>query len=321
MRNNDRHIALEARKEHWRKILIGSNEKRGLLLSLFMYVLLTSIAFVFLYPVLYMLSTSLMPREDLLDSAVKWIPSSINLKNYYDAILTMAYWDTLLKNFIIAFFPMLAQVLVCSMVGYGLARFEIPGRGLWMAVLLLTFLLPPQVTMIPNYVLYGQLKLTGTLWAFLLPAILGMGFKSALFILIFYNFHRQVPTSLVEACEIDGTTPLGAYFRIAVPLSMPAVIVVILFSFVWYWNETTLTQMYLGYASTRNGLTTLLIELQKFQVSYESVYNPWEASPNKLNDAIRMAGTMISIAPLLILYFVMQKRFVESVDSTGITGE
>ena len=65
------------------------------------------------------------------------------------------------------------------------------------------------------------MKLTGSIWAFLLPALLGMGFKSALFIMIFYNFHRQVPHSLVEACEIDGTTPLGAYFRIAVPLSMP----------------------------------------------------------------------------------------------------
>ena len=207
------------------------------------------------------------------------------------------------------------------MVGYGLARFDIPGKGFWIVLLLLTFLLPPQVTMIPNYVLYSQMKLTGSIWAFLLPAVLGMGFKSALFILIFYNFHRQVPHSLVEACEIDGANPLGAYFRIAMPLAMPAIIVVILFSFVWYWNETTLTQMYLGYASSSNGLTTLLLELQKFEVSYEGVYNPWEASPNKLNDAIRMAGTMLSIAPLLLLYLVLQKRFVESVDKSGITGE
>jgi len=321
VRNKLDSVALEARKEHWKKILIGSNEKRGLLLSIFMYVLLTSIAFIFLYPVLYMLSTSLMPREDLLDSAAKWIPSSIYLKNYYDAILTMDYWNTLFKNFIIAFFPMLAQVLICSMVGYGLARFEIPGKVFWMILVLLTFLLPPQVTMIPNYVLYSKLKLTGTLWAFILPALLGMGFKSALFILIFYNFHRQVPHSLVEACEIDGASPMGAYFKIAVPLSIPAIVVVILFSFVWYWNETTLTQMYLGYASSSDGLTTLLLELQKFEDSYESVYNPWEASPNKLNDAIRMAGTMLSIAPLLIMYLVLQKRFVESVDKTGITGE
>ena len=310
------------KKEHWKKILLGSNEKRGIILNLVMYVLLISIAFIFLYPVLYMLSTSLMPKEDLLDASAKWVPSSLSIKNYTDAIATMDYWNSLYKNLLIAVFPTLAQAVVCSMAGYGLARFNFPLKNLWILLLLLSFLLPPQVTMIPNYVLYGKLGLTGSIWAFILPALLGMGFKSALFILIFYNFHRQVPQSLVEASEIDGTGPIGAYFRIAIPLSVPAIVVVILFSFVWYWNETTLTQMYLGYASTRaNNLTSLLIELQKFQVSYESVYNPWEASPNKLNDAIRMAGTMIAIAPLMLLYLVLQRQFVESVDKAGITGE
>jgi multiple sugar transport system permease protein len=308
--------------EHFKKKLLGSNEKRGFFASLAIYILLTSIAFIFLYPVLYMLSTSLMPTEDLLDASAKWIPSSLDIKNYTDAIATMDYWNTLLKNLTIAFFPMIAQAVICSMVGYGFARFDFPLKKVWMVFLLLSFLLPPQVTMIPNYVLYGQLGLTGSIAAFIIPALLGMGFKSALFILIFYNFHRQVPQSLVEACEIDGASPVGAYARIAVPLSVPAVIVVILFSFVWYWNETTLTQMYLGYASSRDfGLTTLLIELQKFRQSYESVYNPWESSPNKLNDAIRMAGTMISIAPLMLLYLGLQKQFVESVDKSGITGE
>lgn len=310
------------KKEHWKKILLGSNEKRGVILNLVMYVLLISIAFIFLYPVLYMLSTSLMPKEDLLDASAKWVPSSLSIKNYTDAIATMDYWNSLYKNLLIAVFPTLAQAVVCSMAGYGLARFNFPLKNLWILLLLLSFLLPPQVTMIPNYVLYGKLGLTGSIWAFILPALLGMGFKSALFILIFYNFHRQVPQSLVEASEIDGAGPVGAYFRIAIPLSVPAIVVVILFSFVWYWNETTLTQMYLGYASTRaNNLTSLLIELQKFQVSYESVYNPWEASPNKLNDAIRMAGTMIAIAPLMLLYLVLQRQFVESVDKAGITGE
>ena len=310
------------KKEHWKKILLGSNEKRGIILNLAMYVLLISIAFIFLYPVLYMLSTSLMPKEDLLDASAKWVPSSLSIKNYTDAIATMDYWNSLYKNLLIALFPTLAQAVICSMAGYGLARFNFPMRSLWILLLLLSFLLPPQVTMIPNYVLYGRMGLTGSIWAFILPALLGMGFKSALFILIFFNFHRQVPQSLVEASEIDGAGSIGAYFRIAVPLSVPAIVVVILFSFVWYWNETTLTQMYLGYASTRaNGLTSLLIELQKFQVSYESVYNPWEASPNKLNDAIRMAGTMLAIVPLMLLYLVLQKQFVESVDKAGITGE
>lgn len=313
----------EARKDHYRKVLFGSNEKRGLLMSIVVYTLLISIAFIFVYPVLYMLSTSLMPRQDLLDSSVKWIPSEIQWKNYQDAILTMDYWNTLVKNLYIAVIPTLAQVIICSMVGYGFARYNFPLKKLWMGLLILSFLLPPQVTIMPTYVLFDRLKLTGTIWAFIVPAVLGQGFKSALFVLIFYNFHRQVPKSLIEAAQIDGVGHIGGYFKIAVPLSMSAVIVVVLFSFVWYWNETYLTNLYLGFSNTRanGGLTTLLLELQRFQNSYESIYSAWEASPNRLNDAIRMAGTMLSIAPLLILYFVLQKQFVESVDKSGITGE
>lgn len=310
------------RREHVKKLLLGSNEKRGLVMSLTTYVLLVSIAFIFVYPVLYMVSTSLMPKQDLLDSSVKWIPSYIYGKNYQDAVATMEYWPSLLKNLLIAVFPTMAQVFICSLVGYGFARYTFPLKKMWIALLLLSFLLPPQVTMMPTYVLFDRLKLMGKLWAFVVPALLGQGFKSALFILIFYNFHSQVPRSLIEAAEIDGVGPAGGYFKIAVPLSMGAVVVVVLFSFVWYWNESYLINLYLGYANTRaGGLTTLLLELRRFQTSYEALYSAWEASPNRLNDAIRMAGTVLAIAPLMILYFVLQKQFVQSVDKSGITGE
>lgn len=315
-------IQKEVRQDRFKRVMMGNNERRGVLGSIVVYGLLIPIAFIFLYPVLYMLVTSLMPKEDLLDSYTKWIPSMLYFKNYTDAILTLDFWNTLVKNLAIAVFPTIAQVLVCSMVGYGFGRYDFPLKKMWMGVLLLSFLLPPQLTIMPNYVLYANLKLTGTIWAFVVPALLGTGFKSALCILIFYNFHRQVPKSLIEAAEIDGVGSLGGYFKIAVPLSMPAIIVVILFSFVWYWNETYLTQVYLGYASTRaGGLSTLMLELGKFKASYETIYSILEASPNRLNDAIRMAGTMLSIAPLLIVYLVLQRQFIESVDKAGITGE
>ncbi|MDR2505682.1 MAG: carbohydrate ABC transporter permease [Oscillospiraceae bacterium] len=305
-----------------KRILLGGNERRGLLLNIAVYALLIPIAFIFIYPILYMLTTSLMPKEDLLDSYTKWIPSSVYLKNYTDATLTLDYWKSLFKNLQIAILPTIAQTLICSMAGYGFARYKFPLKTMWMGVLLLSFLLPPQLTIMPNYVLFGRLQLTGKIWAFIVPALLGVGFKAALCVLIFYNFHRQIPSSLIEAAEIDGATNLGAYFRIALPLSAPAVVVVVLFSFVWYWNETYLTQVYLGYASSRvGGLTTLMLELGKFQASYESIYSVLEASPNRLNDAIRMAGTMISIVPLLLVYLVLQRQFIESVDKAGITGE
>ncbi len=315
-----------ARKDYFKKMFFGSNEKRGIIMGVVVYVLLITIAFIYLYPVLYMFSRSLMSSKDLLDSSAKWIPSAVTSQNYKDAIATLDFWNSLWKNIQIAVLPTIAQVFICSMVGYGFARYKFPGRTLWMGILILSFLLPSQTIDMPNYLLFQQLKMMdGSLKPFLLLAVLGQGFKSVLCILIFYNFHRQVPQSLIEAAEIDGADHIKAYFQIAIPLSMAAIVCVTLFSLVWYWNETYLVRTYLGYGHTRaEGLTTLMIELQKFEDSYNVTFDARASSvtsTNKLNDAIKMAGTMLSIAPLLLLYLVLQKQFVESVDRAGITGE
>ena len=317
---------MENRREKFKRVMLGSAEKRGLVGSFVVYMLLIVISFIFLYPVLYMLSRSLMSRNDLLDSSAMWIPSSITLHNYESAILTMDYWMSLLKNLYLAVVPTLAQVFICSMVGYGFARYNFPLKKMWLGILILAFLLPSQTTALPNYLVFQNLRMIdGTIKPFLITAILGQGFKSTLCILIFYNFHRQVPQSLIEAAEIDGAGHLKAYFRIAIPLAGAAIVVVTLFSFVWYWNETYLVRNYLGYGTTRaTALTTLMLELNAFEDSYANAYTTWASSvtsSDRINDAIRMAGTVLAIAPLMILYFVLQKQFVESVDKAGITGE
>ena len=305
------------RRDRFKKLMLGSADRRGLLMSVSVYVLLVAIAFIYLYPVLYMFSRSLMTRGDLLDASAKWLPSEITGKNYSDAILTLDYWNSLLKNLVLALLPTLCQVFVCSMVGYGFARYKFPLKKFWMAHA------GHKPSQLPDFL---RLKLAdGTVKPFIITAILGQGFKSVLCVLIFYNFHRQTPQSLVEAAEIDGAGHFKAYWQIAVPLCTAAIVGVTLFSFVWYWNETTLVREYLGYGHTRaKGLTTLMIELQKFEDSYNTTFDARASSvtfTNKINDAIRMAGTMLAIAPLLILYFVLQKQFVESVDRAGITGE
>ncbi len=318
-----------ARKDYYKKLLLGSNEKRGVVMSIVTYVLLITIAYIFLYPVLYMFSRSLMNANDLLDSAVKWIPSEISARNYVGANAALDYWNSLWKNIQLALLPTAVQVFVCSMVGYGFASYNFPGKTFWMAVLILSFLLPSQTIDMPNYLLLNtNLRLVdGTVKPFLIMAALGQGFKSVLCILIFYNFHRQVPQSLIEAAEIDGATHLSAYFRIAIPLSTAAIVCVTLFSLVWYWNETYLVRTYLGLkdvANRNNGLTTLMIRLNEFESSYQTAFPERESgatSTDKLNDAITMAGTVLCIAPLLLLYLVLQKQFVESVDRAGITGE
>jgi len=316
-------ISWERRKDKFRKKLFGSREKNGFFLNIVMYTLLISIGFVFLYPILHMFAISIMSPTDLLDSAVRWVPRSLHLNNYHLAFLTLDYWSTLWKNVQIALFPTLLQIVATAMAGYAFARYDFPLKKLWLAALVFTFVIPPQITMIPTFVLYSNtLGIVGSLWAFMLPAMLGQGFNSAIFVLIFYNFHRQVPQSLIEAAEIDGAGHISSFFRISLPLAVPAVIVTALFSFVWYWNETFLVNLFLGFQNSReDGLTTLLLELSRFNQSYTGSVAAAGIAPDPLNEGIRMAGTMLSILPLVILYLILQRYFVESVDKAGITGE
>jgi len=161
----------------------------------------------------------------------------------------------------------------------------------------------------------------GTLWAFILPAMLGMGLNAPIFILIFWQFFRQIPKVLIEAAKIDGASHFKAFARIALPSAKPAFITVALFSFVWYWNESYLTELYVHGVMTDSGWSSLVIKLSEFEANYSQYATTAVNAATSLNESISMAGTMLSILPLLIMYFALQRHFVESIDRTGITGE
>ena len=180
-------------KEKFRKFLLGSKEKEGFLKVFVIYALLICIGFIYIYPILYMVSQSFMTLDDLLDSSINWIPSKLNLDNYKQAAQSMEFWKSFGQSIIIAGVPTLCNLLSCSVIGYGLARFEFPGKKVVLGIILFTFILPSQITMIPTYVLYSNMGILGTIWSFVLPALLGMGINAPIFILIFWQFFRQVP--------------------------------------------------------------------------------------------------------------------------------
>lgn len=308
-------------KEKVRKFLLGSKDKEGFLKMFLIYALLICIGFIYLYPILYMISNSFMSLDDLLDSSINWIPSSLNLSNYAQAAKSMDFWKSLGQSIIIAGLPTLCNVASCSLIGYGLARFEFPGKKIILAVIIFSFVLPSQITMIPTYVLYSNMKILGTLWSFILPSILGMGINGPIFILIFYQFFKQVPKVLIEAAQIDGAGYFKSFLKISLPSASPAIITVSLFSFVWYWNESYLTEMYVSGVMTKSGWTSLIIQLDNFATNYSSYATTATNAATSLNESINLAGTMLSILPLLLMYFVLQRYFVESIDRTGITGE
>lgn len=308
-------------KDKVRKFLMGSKDREGFLKMFFIYALLICIGFIYLYPIIYMISNSFMSLDDLLDSSINWIPSTINISNYLQAAKSMDFWKSLGQSIIIAGVPTICNLISCSLIGYGLARFEFPGKKVVLGIIIFSFILPSQITMIPTYVLYSNMGILGTLWSFVLPAILGMGINAPIFILIFWQFFRQVPKVLIEAAQIDGAGYFKSFVRISLPSAAPAIITVALFSFVWYWNESYLTEMYVHGVMTSSGWTTLVIQLDNFASNYSSYATTATNAATSLNESINMAGTMLSILPLLLMYFVLQRYFVESIDRTGITGE
>lgn len=308
-------------KEKFRKFMLGSKEKQGFIKLFCIYALLICIGFIYLNPILKMLSTSFMNLDDLLDSSINWIPSSFNVSNYAQAATSMDFWASLGKSVIVAGVPTLCNLASCAVIGYGLARFEFPCKKIVMGIIIFTFILPSQVTMIPTYVLYSNMGILGTIVPYVLPPLLGMGLNAPIFILIFWQFFRQVPKVLIEAAQIDGAGYFKSFFRISLPSAAPAFITVALFSFVWYWNESYLTEMYISGVMRPSGWTTLVIQLDNFSTNYSAYATTAASGATTINEAINMSGTMLSILPLMLMYFVLQRYFVESIDRTGITGE
>ena len=232
------------------------------------------------------ISTSLMNRDDLLDSSINWLPGTLYLQNYIDAASSMSFWTSLLKGIVIAGIPTVLNILICMLVGYGFATFAFKGRGIMMGLLIFAYILPSQVTMIPTYGLYSKMGIVGTLWTFILPALFGNGLNAPIFILIFYQFFRQVPRVLLEAAKIDGAGHFKTFVKVAVPSAGPAILTVGLFSFVWYWNESYLTEMYVQGLSSKSIWVNLVVQLKNFDTSFATMQATGDAAVS-LSESVR----------------------------------
>ncbi|WP_240468542.1 carbohydrate ABC transporter permease [Gracilibacillus sp. YIM 98692] len=300
-----------------KSFFLGVQGNNGFFLKLCVYSLLIVIGFVYLYPLIYMGSYSFKSLEDLLNPLINWIPSTVYLENYMIAFQVLNFFPTLGQTLYVTIIPSIAQTAIAAIIGYGFARYEFPFKKIIFGIVLITFIIPPQVLMIPRYVFFNELELIGSIFSFLLPALFGQGLNSTIFILIFYQFFRMMPKALEEAANLDGAGNFRVFLTIAIPMAVPAIIIAFLFSFVWYWNETTLASLYLG-----NELTTIPIQLEKFSATFDELNNSQNSEgAQDINEGISMAGTLLSILPLLIVYIFTQRWFVEGVDRSGITGE
>ena len=301
-------------KMKMRKFMFGMNFVDGFIYKFIIMTLLISFSYIYLYPVLFMTVNSLMSVDDLINPGVKWIPTVLQFENYVRAFKVLELPGSVLTTTGYVLKVSISVTISSAIIGYGFARFRFPLKNILFVLMLATFILPSQVTMVANMVIFKNLGLMSTQKAMIYPAILGQGVNAAIYILIFYQFFKTIPTVLMESAEVDGASQFKIFTRIAIPLAIPSFLIVFLFSFVWYWNETFITSLYVG------SRITLPLKLQAFRASYETLFPPGTFG-SELNEAIMLAGNMLTILPLLVLYFVAQRYFVESIDRTGITGE
>ncbi len=280
------------------------------------YGLLVLIGYVFLFPLLKMLSQSLMDSRDIIDPNVILVPTRLSLANYAQAWATLNMPTSLLNSLWFSGLLAVFQTWSSAMAGYAFARFRFPGKSALMGLVLATYIIPMQVLVIPRFMVFSAYDLVGSVLPLLAVALFGQGLSGAIFILIFRNFFQMMPPSIDEAAQIDGASRFQTFVRITLAMSIPIIVVSFLFSYVWNWNETYVTGLV---ASGR--FSTLPLELDGFVASYTRLFIKPGSTTSKLNEAVRMAGTLISVAPLLLLYAFLQRQFVEGIEKTGITGE
>ncbi|MFD2329158.1 carbohydrate ABC transporter permease [Cohnella sp. GCM10020058] len=303
--------------ERLRVALVGRQIVDGLLFKAALIAILIAIAVLYVKPLLYMMSTSLKTLPDLLDQSVRWIPGTLAWTNYEKAIGGLKYWRSLGITSFIALTAAVLQTLACGITGYAFARLHIPGKKFWFAIVILTFLIPQQTLVIPLYVMYVKLGWLNTVLPFIVPAVVAQGIKGSLFIIIFRQFFSTLPKELEESARMDGAGAFRTYWRIMIPLSRPALLIVFLFSFVWHWNDYFEPALYLKGAN----FYPLSLSLEHLQSNLNFMSGSSSGLTNvvvDVNEPIKMAAAFLIILPPLILYMFAQRYFVEGIERTGI---
>lgn len=300
--------------------------------SIIRFTLLAALAYQLLYPLLYMLSMALRRPEEAMDPSVIWVPKTFTLSNFTDALRVMDFWDALQNSLIIGIGCGLLDVLSCAFVAYGFARFNFRFSGLLFTLVILTLVVPVQTIILPLYAdmkyfdAFGIMKLTslatgapdsvslvGSYWAFYLPSMLGMGLRSGLYIFIFRQFFKGMPSELEDAAYMDGCGPFKTFFTVMLPNAKNAIITVFLFSFVWHWNEFYMSNLLLG-----NLKKNFAIALSSLRVDLQAVVNVQTISDPLVVVTRIQAGALLAVLPLFILYLVTQRYFTDSIEHVAI---
>lgn len=266
------------------------------------HVLMIAFCFVMFYPVLWWIGASFKSTPEI--SLPTLFPKVWLWQNYTEG------WMALPKYTFTRFFmnslklnvaTTIIHVISASLVAFGFARLSFPLKGLWFSILLMTLMLPGQVTLIPQYTMFHSFDWINTYLPLIVPSAMG----GAFFIFLIVQFIRGIPRELDESAKIDGCTWFGIYLRIIMPLTLPALITVTIFSFIWGWDEYFGPLIYLNTVDKY----TVPLALRMFIDSQSAV--PWGQL---------LAVSLLSVLPPVVIFFLAQKHFVEGIATSGLKG-
>lgn len=329
-------------KEHWHRLtgrekaqIIGRRSS-SVIWKICRTLLLIGVEFTLLYPLLFIVVTAFRSQADLMNPSVVWITRQWSLENVRQLFDIMDYPKLVTYSLEISVVSAILQMFVCALAGYGLARFDFKGKKLLTALLIATIIVPVQTYISPLFMTFrffripgvssllalmgigenGTLSLIDSPAAFWVQSLFGMGFKSGLFIYIYRQFYRNLPTELEEAAKIDGCSPFGTYFRVMMPNAVPAMTTVGMFSFVWHWNDYYMVSML---STNRSNLSVALSQLRT--LLQRQVFEAQAGGQSEMIiQTLVQAGAFLCVVPMLLLFLFGQRFFTESVDRTGIVG-
>ena len=270
--------------------------------SAIVYTFLITLGAIFVFPFLWMLSSALKPEYQIYVWPPKWVPHPIMWGNFAEALGNpLLPFPLFFRNtMIIEIAVVTGRLLSCTLVAYGFARLEAPGKDLLFAILLATLMLPAPVTMIPKFILFNKLGWVNTLLPLTVPAWFGEAYA----IFLMRQFFMSIPRELEEAARMDGASTIQTIRHIIIPLSMPVLIVIGILSFKDNWNDFMNPLIYLN----NSKLYTLSLGLAFFNGQYNVQMN------------LLMAASVALMLPILILFFFAQKAFVQGITLTGLKG-
>ncbi len=261
--------------------------------------LLLVMAVIFLGPFAWLISMSLKPEAQVFAANIIWIPNPVMWSNYAKAVTEFPFLRYFTNTMIVCVVTVIGSTASSSFVAYGFSRISWPGRETLFIVVLATLMLPYQVTMIPLFLQFRSLGWVNTYLPLTVPTFFG----NAFFIFLFRQFYLGLPAELSDAARIDGCRELGIYWRIIVPLSRPVLATAAIFSFIGAWSDFLGPLIYLNDANKY----TLSIGVQ--QIIGQEPHWTW-----------LMAIGVVMTVPILVLFFFVQRTFIEGISFSGIKG-